>query len=82
MDWQPIDTAPKDGATIRTARIVDGEILFTQRSSWRTITFPALDNGQHGLEPPYTATGWMKDDADKRAPEPTHWMPVQPKEPS
>ena len=73
--WQPIETAPKDGTTIRAARIVDGCVLFTQLSSWRTVTFPALDNAKHGLEPPFNSTGWMKDGADKRAPEPTHWMP-------
>jgi hypothetical protein len=74
--WLPIDSAPKDGTAILSARIVDAGVVFQQRSSWRSVTFPALDNGAHGLEPSFTSTGWMNESSNKRTPEPTHWMPL------
>ena len=73
--WQPIETAPKDGRTLRVRRVYKGEVIFEGLAAWRTVTFPAFMNGRYGFEPAYTDTGWMKPDKDKRFPEPTHWRP-------
>ena len=73
MDWQLIDTAPKYGQKIYTRRIYVGEVVWEGLAVWRTVTFPGFMNGNI-WEPGSTATGWMYPDADKRVPEPTHWL--------
>ena len=73
-DWQPIETAPKDGSPVRCRREVDGCPMFEGIAAWRTVTFPAGYYGGFFL-PEEIATGWMRVDIDKRAPEPTHWLP-------
>lgn len=77
--WELIETAPKDGQTLRVRRVYKGEVIFEGLAAWRTVTFPAFMNGRYGFEPAHTDTGWMKPDKDKRFPEPTHWLPAPPK---
>ena len=76
MEWQPIETAPKDRdvlgwfpyrATVRCPRFV-----FVM--CWNT-------------SPPmgyWDASGWLWGTRDQRSKQPTHWMPLPdpPKEPS
>lgn len=80
MTWQPIETAPKDGRTIRYRRVIDGRIAFEGRAAWRAVTFPEISDPMipEALRSSFTAAGWMSpaSEADKRVPEPTHWQPV------
>jgi hypothetical protein len=74
-EWFDISSAPKDGRTIRTRRVVDGEVLFERDAAWRTVSFPAYnDNGL--FVPEEEMTGWMYPYVDKRVPSPTHWKPL------
>jgi len=75
LDWQTIDTAPKDGTTIRVKREVDGLVAYDCEAVWRltgVITHPItglmLEGGRF-----YAA--WMRADSDDEL-EPTHWMPA------
>lgn len=81
-DWQPIDTAPKDGSTITVKRVHEGRVIYEGPAAWRTVHFPALPDDTLGRsrlpeDEAYDATGWMypADVQDKRVPEPTHWKP-------
>lgn len=74
---QPVDTAPKDGTVIYAYTDRDGRTMFEGKASWRTVTFPAFENGRYGIEPAWTATGWMRDGMDKMMPGPTHWTPLK-----
>ena len=60
MDWQPIDTAPRDGRGILTCRR-DASYNTSIRVCWWN-------------EDMYEGDCWM-DDADSE-PDPTHWMPI------
>ncbi|MBB3997206.1 hypothetical protein GGR04_001027 [Aureimonas pseudogalii] len=60
-DWQPIETAPKDGSTILLARFMADEVQVST-GSWNL--YPVLgEDGFNGFN------GYLD-----RAP--THWMPV------
>lgn len=80
-DWQPIETAPKDGSIVRVRRVYKGDVIYDGPATWRTIIFPALPPDPLGRarlaeEEAYTATGWMRPKgSDTRVPEPTEWMP-------
>lgn len=62
-EWQPIETAPKDGTEIFTAKMKPerfGSYFYAVRSKWR------------GSE-------WVMDLGDRWSPfdpDPTHWMPL------
>lgn len=71
MEWQSIESAPKDGTVIRYRRARHSQVLFEGLAVWRTVHFPAYDEAA----PAFEATGWMYPDREKRVPEPTHWMP-------
>ena len=75
MDWQSIDTAPKDGTIILVKREYKGKIVHTGKAAWRSVNFgPLYDpiSGERFAEAE-TASGWMHPDRNKRVPEPTHW---------
>jgi hypothetical protein len=78
MEWQPIDTAPKDGTAIKVKRVYQGRVAFEGYASWRTVNFGELRDPLSGeiFAQAENATGWMCTDIDKRFPEPTHWMPA------
>lgn len=66
MDWQPIETAPKDGRTILV--FDDGEVVTVK---WR---YDDRWGGAWGSED-YIQDGSIYDDA-LIAHSPTHWMPL------
>jgi hypothetical protein len=72
-EWDDISSAPRDGTAIYAKRVHRGVVIWEGLAEWRTVTFPSFINGRHGVEPEYTATGWMYPRIDKRVPEPTHW---------
>jgi hypothetical protein len=67
MDWQPIETAPKDGTEVLLVR--NGS--FRQIGSWRKPCQQADGYRVNDGEP-----CWVGYSAEKRVPEPTHWMPL------
>jgi len=78
--WLPIESAPKDGTTIRYRRVYNGRVTYEGKAEWRSVTFGALHDSQlpYDYAKAYDATGWMYPAGvcDKRVPEPTHWKPV------
>jgi|GEM_PF-3018392 len=77
--WQPIDTAPKDGRTVLLG-------YFNAHDKWRTLraqwmTQEEIDEWE---DPDSFAPGWFEtsveaDDAPSCWPtSPTHWMPLPP----
>ena len=67
MEWQPIETAPKDGAMILVNDTTFG------LTPWVAASYYAGDDW----------SGWMYDDATTQdcnplGPNPTHWLPVPP----
>jgi hypothetical protein len=77
-DWQPIETAPKDGTVIRYRRIWNGREMFSGLAVWRTVRFSALFDPLTGerFADEAEEEGWMMVDKEKRVPAPTHWMPL------
>lgn len=76
--WNSIESAPRDGSTIRYCRVYNGRVTFEGRAAWRTVVFPELNVAHAGLHvPAFEATGWMYPDEAKRVPEPTHWLPAE-----
>lgn len=77
-EWQPIETAAKDGSTVLVRRLYEGEVIYQGPAAWRTVRFGALFdpiNGERFAEQE-DATGWMYPDKEFRVPEPTHWRPA------
>jgi hypothetical protein len=73
MDWQPIETAPKDGrefygASFDPARPFDARLM-----RWGVAS--RIDEG-------YVCNGgnpwWINSDRRHLAPRPTHWCPTPP----
>ena len=69
MDWQPIETAPKDGTDI----LVWGSIEMSSRSRPHVGTEDIIrvcwsQGGESWVVTSVQADGWV--------PEPTHWMPL------
>jgi hypothetical protein len=62
-EWQPIETAPKDGTFIILARFNEGFAEEVSGGDWNQ--YPKL--GQHGLN---GFEAWITS--------PTHWMPIPP----
>jgi hypothetical protein len=74
MEWQPIETAPKDGTQF-WGRVGDDAIAMTWHksfdafvSSWRRMT----------MAPGYTIDGLAYKDHSPRTHTPTAWMPLPP----
>jgi hypothetical protein len=66
-DWQPIETAPKDGRQVIV--VVDGRVKIGR---WANVI-----NTDHGVVT-YAHQGWSIPDmfAFGNTPEPSHWMPL------
>lgn len=63
-DWQPIETAPKDGAII----------LATWEDSWTAVRGRVCPHA----EAMYWDDGWFYAyDGDSHPRPPSHWMPIQ-----
>lgn len=66
MNWQPIETAPKDG---RNILVSDGRLVSI--GGWLTdIDHGAEWEGQIGM------AGWWAFDLGPNNDRPTHWMPL------
>lgn len=62
MQWQPIETAPKDGTEIWSYNGKQGRMKWSEGQDW-------------GL---WIWADELLSDVDPDAEQPTHWMPLQP----
>lgn len=69
MEWQPIETAPKDGTKVLLAYASGNYRVIV--SEWMTLE--TLKNGKTQSRSEYWVTPWVRMDSD---PQPTHWMPI------
>lgn len=77
-DWQPMETAPRDGRYIIAARFINGdEMNWVTDSRWMTAEDFADFHG--GIPDDYDA-GWSDGDTASLC-TPTHWMPLRPPRP-
>lgn len=72
-EWQPIETAPKDGTMIRVA-YNDDLINFEDGVYWQSEGRHCLLGSRAGALPP----GWTSSDVGLPVDEVTHWMPLPP----
>lgn len=76
MEWQPIETAPRDGRYIIASRFRNGdELCWVQHSRW--ITVAEIIEMQGGDEDDWDA-GWTEGNEEEEPIYPTHWMPLPP----
>lgn len=75
MDWQPIETAPKDGTPITAKRVYEGRLVWEGECSWQEhINEPLWDElrgewfGGHSK-----SMRWKYLDKPYCVPTPTHW---------
>lgn len=66
MEWQPIETAPKDGTDVLLCEFRHDQYVRIEHGSWGLIEVSDFD-GMRGY-------GWMTDFGS--IDEPTHWMPA------
>ena len=87
MDWQPIETAPKDGSVIYAKRVYGGETIKEGRAVWGINSADApmrgwSPGGLYAPTPPdneYADTPrWLTEDRRYSFPTPTHWLPSPP----
>lgn len=80
MEWQGIESAPKDGSPVQVRRIYQGRIVYDGPAEWRKVHFGELREPIDGtvFAEAYDDTGWMRVDSEHRVPEPTHWLPAPP----
>lgn len=73
-EWQPIETAPRDGGYIIVARFKQDELKWVRHSRWMTAeeTAEYYRRGPDDYE-----GGWTNgDDAGEHCCFVTHWMPL------
>jgi hypothetical protein len=64
MEWQPIETAPRDGTRFA---------VLIPKPSRRTAWTLGICHWEHGMiEPRFIFDNWST------SPQPTHWMPLPP----
>ena len=69
MDWQPIETAPKDGSTLRL-KLANG--MEVTGEFWPAVSSPPASEGWA-----YDVTKQFQNGEQTNIDsEPTHWMPV------
>lgn len=73
-DWQPIETAPRDGAVVLLKAVWNGEDLMPPiRGKWST-------DKTRGGGPGMVRDGWIGENGNPFAVsyDPTHWQPLPP----
>lgn len=70
MEWQPIETAPKDGTAILAYTNSEVLSLYWSDSIWAAVNNPVQKQGG----------GWVQEvnRSDTYVYCPTHWMPLPP----
>jgi hypothetical protein len=71
-DWQPIETAPRDGTTVRLGHVMDPGSM---KENTICPTRGSFENGRWELDSFFTCTDRML----RRIP--THWKPINQGEP-
>lgn len=75
-DWQPIETAPKDGSYITAGSFgPSDELKWVKHSRWITAEECASD---YGGGPEDYRDGWTDGDDEDEECFPTHWSPLEP----
>jgi hypothetical protein len=83
-DWQPIDSAPKDGSRVWAKRVHEGHIVKEGVAVWgiNSADAPMRQWASGGLDgpippdPEYADTArWLTEDRRYSFPTPTHWKP-------
>lgn len=73
-DWQPIETAPRDGGYVIVARFRNGdELCWVKHSRW--IKAEELASENYG-DPEEWDDGWTDGNDEDELCFPTHWMPL------
>lgn len=71
MDWQPIETAPRDGT---------GILVWTERGcfsvEWNGPSLPRFEQNESAYSDGWYVDNGSRDLYDLRGPSPTHWMPL------
>lgn len=72
-DWQPIESAPKDGTRVRLRRVFQRHVIAEGEGCFGDVTIHyAADDGG-----PQTFQGvWVDGDGCHFFPTPTHWLPL------
>lgn len=81
-DWQPIETAPRDGTRVQLRRIYKGSVVAEGEGLFGTLHDQApvrQGRGARVADPVFvTRKHWLRADRMYLFPEPTHWMPRPP----